>query len=260
MNIHTSVIGHACPRGRAYRAHTLTWLTVTRGNLNTATLAQTGKNPSRPLPAILITQSKPRDRFHPELDRVINIKLMIKLNMIKPNRSQVAEISWFEVVELGHLLVGERKAPEVEIRGHVRGVVRASDDGDAALKTPLEDHLCRRGVVRGRDGYHLRVGQDVAMVPAERAPRLQLDPVLGAKRQHVFVVIKRVPLDLHSATDQLATDQLVGIHAIQPVVGGAVGRSRACTWCRAIGTVATARVSAMCVELSARGERAHKRC
>ena len=220
---------------------------------------------TRTLPAILITLSKPRDRFHPELDRVINIKLMIKLNMIKPNRSQVAEISWFEVVELGHLLVGERKAPEVEIRGHVRGVVRASDDGDAALKTPLEDHLCRRGVVRGRDGYHLRVGQDVAMVPAERAPRLQLDPVLGAKRQHVFVVIKRVPLDLHSATDQVATDQLttdqlVGIHAIQPVVGGAVGRSRACTWCRAIGTVATARVSAMCVELSARGERAHKRC
>lgn len=210
---------------------------------------------TRTLPAILITLSKPRDRFHLELDRVINIKLMIK-----PNRSQVAEISWFEVVELGHLLVGERKAPEVEIRGHVRGVVRASDDGDAALKTPLEDHLCRRGVVRGRDGYHLRVGQDVAMVPAERAPRLQLDPVLGAKRQHVFVVIKRVPLDLHSATDQLTTDQLVGIHAIQPVVGGAVGRSRACTWCRAIGTVATARVSAMCVELSARGERAHKRC
>ena len=210
---------------------------------------------TRTLPAILITLSKPRDRFHLELDRVINIKLMIK-----PNRSQVAEISWFEVVELGHLLVGERKAPEVEIRGHVRGVVRASDDGDAALKTPLEDHLCRRGVVRGRDGYHLRVGQDVAMVPAERAPRLQLDPVLGAKRQHVFVVIKRVPLDLHSATDQLATDQLVGFYAIQPVVGGAVGRSRACTWCRAIGTVATARVSAMCVELSARGERAHKRC
>ena len=210
---------------------------------------------TRTLPAILITLSKPRDRFHLELDRVINIKLMIK-----PNRSQVAEISWFEVVELGHLLVGERKAPEVEIRGHVRGVVRASDDGDAALKTPLEDHLCRRGVVRGRDGYHLRVGQDVAMVPAERAPRLQLDPVLGAKRQHVFVVIKRVPLDLHSATDQLATDQLVGFYAIQPVVGGAVGRSRACTWCRAIGTVATARVSAMCVELSARGERVHKRC
>ena len=210
---------------------------------------------TRTLPAILITLSKPRDRFHLELDRVINIKLMIK-----PNRSQVAEISWFEVVELGHLLVGERKAPEVEIRGHVRGVVRASDDGDAALKTPLEDHLCRRGVVRGRDGYHLRVGQDVAMVPAERAPRLQLDPVLGAKRQHVFVVIKRVPLDLHSATDQLTTDQLVGFYAIQPVVGGAVGRSRACTWCRAIGTVATARVSAMCVELSARGERAHKRC
>ena len=83
---------------------------------------------TRTLPAILITLSKPRDRFHLELDRVINIKLMIK-----PNRSQVAEISWFEVVELGHLLVGERKAPEVEIRGHVRGVVRASDDGDAAL-------------------------------------------------------------------------------------------------------------------------------
>ena len=216
---------------------------------------------TRTLPAILITLSKPRDRFHLELDRVINIKLMIKLNMIKPNRSQVAEISWFEVVELGHLLVGERKAPEVEIRGHVRGVVRASDDGDAALKTPLEDHLCRRGVVRGRDGYHLRVGQDVAMVPAERAPRLQLDPVLGAKRQHVFVVIKRVPLDLHSATDQVATDQLVGIHSCHSARGRrAVGRSRACTWCRAIGTVATARVSAMCVELSARGERAHKRC
>ena len=145
--------------------------------------------------------------------------IAVALRLITPNRSQVVEISWFEGVELGHLLVGERKAPEVEIRGHVRGVVRTSDDGDAALKTPLEDHLCRRGVVRGRDGYHLRFGQDVAMVPAERAPRLQLDPVLGAKRQHVLVVIKRVPLDLHSATDQLVGSHLV---PFRPVVGGAV--------------------------------------
>jgi len=54
---------------------------VTRGNLNTATLAQTGKNPSRTLPAILIT--------------LIYRVVAVALSLITPNRSQVVEISWF---------------------------------------------------------------------------------------------------------------------------------------------------------------------
>mmetsp|Transcript_32193 Transcript_32193/g.88307 ORF Transcript_32193/g.88307 Transcript_32193/m.88307 type:complete len:275 (+) Transcript_32193:281-1105(+) len=101
-----------------------------------------------------------------------------------------------QLVDGIHLGVRQVEAPQVEIRRHVGRIVGAGHDSHPTLQRPGEGDLRRRDVVRRRDRLDRRVGQDGALRAAEGAPRLQLDAVRLAERQHRLVVLVRVPLDL----------------------------------------------------------------
>ena len=110
-----------------------------------------------------------------------------------------------EGVDLGHVLVGQRKVEQVDVLSDVRWRLRARDHDVSLLDMPAQQHLGGGLAVFLGEFLDEGLGHDrVVAAPAQRVPRLQRDVVLRQERLELGLREVGVALDLVDRGDNLA--------------------------------------------------------
>src|SRR3954452_25168752 len=109
-------------------------------------------------------------------------------------RVRPGALAGVELLDRGHLVVGELEAEDVEVLRDALRRHRLGDHDAAELDVPADDDLAGGAVVRLGDAGDHRVVEDRAL--RERAPRLGDDPELGVDAPQLRLLEARMQLDL----------------------------------------------------------------
>lgn len=110
-----------------------------------------------------------------------------------------------EGIDLGHVLVGQRKVEQVDVLSDVRRRLRARDHDVSLLDMPTQQHLGGGLAVLDGEALDEGLGHDrIVAASAQRVPRLQRDVVLREERLELGLREVGVALDLVDRRDDLA--------------------------------------------------------
>lgn len=110
-----------------------------------------------------------------------------------------------EGIDLGHVLVGQRKVEQVDVLSNVRRRLRARDHDVSLLDVPTQQYLGGGLATLLGDFLDEGLGHDrVIAASAQRVPRLQRDVVLREERLELGLREVGVALDLVDCGDDLA--------------------------------------------------------
>ena len=114
-------------------------------------------------------------------------------------------LSLVEGIDLGHVLVGQRKVEQVDVLSDVRRRLRARDHDVSMLDMPTQQHLGGGLAVLLGEALDEGLGHDrVVAAPAQRVPRLQRDVVPLEEFLEFRLWEVGVALDLVDRGDNLA--------------------------------------------------------
>lgn len=110
-----------------------------------------------------------------------------------------------EGIDLGHVLVGQRKVEQVDVLSDVRRRLRSWDHDVSLLDVPTQQYLGGGFAVLLGEALDEGLGHDrVIAASAQRVPRLQRDVVLREERLELGLREVGVALDLVDRGDNLA--------------------------------------------------------